>query len=230
MGIGISPQGDITVNESAIKNTDAEIRDGVWSDSTKVEGANISHIYGDTSTILTNTSSILIDGDNVLANSTLIIQKTQNLQHRSFFKSNMQANITLDIAGTTDLALPGIEIPSGILPTNATFDAAYCAFKYGSRKDSSNANNAIDGDQYIQIKEEVSGNYTNAIKVPSGTLPIDLAHTDIMGGDILFGKIDVSSQVAMVNKSYSFQWTNCKVSGNNMIVSDIQSIVEIWWH
>ena len=98
--------------------------------------------------------------------------------------------MTLDTTGTTDLALPGIEIPSGILPTNATFDAAYCAFKYGSRKDSSNANNAIAGDQYIQVKEEVSGNYTNAIKVPSGTLPIDLAHIDIMGGDIIFGKID----------------------------------------
>jgi len=81
MGIYIPPQGDITVNESAIKNTDAEIRDGVWADSTKADGANISSIYGNTSTLIHNTSLILVMGSNdaTLANQSTILQYNQSI-------------------------------------------------------------------------------------------------------------------------------------------------------
>lgn len=81
MAIYIPPQGGITINESAIKNTDAEIRDGVWSDGTKVDGANISHIYGDTTTIIANTSTILdtVGNDATLENQSTLLQVNQTV-------------------------------------------------------------------------------------------------------------------------------------------------------
>lgn len=81
MGIYIPPQGDITINESAIKNTDAEIRDGVWADSTKAHGANVSYIYANTSTLIKNTSLILVMGSNdaTLANQSTILQYNQTI-------------------------------------------------------------------------------------------------------------------------------------------------------
>lgn len=147
-----------------------------------------------------------------------------------FFYSDTQASVTLDNTGASDLALPSVTIPANALPLNATIDKVYCYLKYGSRKDTSGADNAINGNQYVQVAESVAGVYTNAIKIIDDTLPIDISEITIMGGDVISGNIEVSATVATENKTYDFQWLNCKVDGNNLILYDVQCIIEVRWN
>ena len=146
---------------------------------------------------------------------------------RLLFYSDTQASVTLDDTGTTDLSLPSVTIPIASLPNGSSIDIVFCHLKYGSRKDTSTVDNAINGDQYIQVKESAAGTYTNAIKVVDNTLPIDVSEAAVMGGDVLFGNIDVSSEVAAENKTYNFQWLNCQVDGNNLILYDVQMTIEV---
>jgi hypothetical protein len=151
-------------------------------------------------------------------------------EYKSLFFSDMQASVTLDDLGITDVSLPSVTIATGDLPTGATLDTVYCHLKYGSRKDTSTADNAVNGDQYVQVKESVSGSYTNAVKIIDNGLPIDVSEVTVMGGDVIFGNIDVVAEVAAINKTYNFQWTDTKVDGNNMILYDVQTIIEVRWH
>jgi len=40
----------------------------------------------------------------------------------------------------------------------------------------------------------------------------------------------VIAEVAAENKTYNFQWTDCQVDGNNIILYDVQTIIEVRWH
>jgi hypothetical protein len=151
-------------------------------------------------------------------------------EHISFFVSDMQASVTLDDSGTADASLPSVIIATGDMPTGHTIDAVFCHLKYGSRKDTSTADNAIDGTQYVQVKESVSGSYANAVKIIDNGMPIDVSEATVMGGDVVFGNIDVVAQVAAENKTYDFQWTDSQVDGNNIILYDVQTIIEVRWH
>jgi hypothetical protein len=151
-------------------------------------------------------------------------------EHKYQFRSDMQASATLTDAGSADISLPSVTIPSGALPTGYTIDAVYCHFVYGSRRDTSTDDNAIDGDQYIQVEDNGSPGYTNAVKVADNSLPIDISQATIQGGTVFFGNIDVSAVVDADNKTFNFQWTNCKVDGNNMVFNDIYCIIEVRWH
>lgn len=151
-------------------------------------------------------------------------------RQKLLFRSDVQASATLDDTGTTDVALPSVTIPSGALPPGTAIEIVYCHLQYGSRKDTSGVDNAINGNQYVQVQESPAGGYTNAIKIVDNTLPIDVSKATIMGGDVIFGNIDVVSVVDAENKTYDFQWTNCQVDGDNLILSDIQTIIELRWH
>jgi hypothetical protein len=155
--------------------------------------------------------------------------KLDRQEHKSFFFSDMQASVTLDDTGTSDVSLPSVTIASGDLPTGHTINAVFCHLKYGSRKDTSTTDNAINGTQYIQVKEHVAGSYTNAIKIIDNGLPIDVSEANVMGGDVIFGNIDVVTEVAAENKTYDFQWTDTQVDGNNIILYDVQTIIEVRW-
>ena len=154
---------------------------------------------------------------------------TQGNRVRRFFSSSQAAAI-LDTTGTTDVALPSVTLPaagSTSLPSGATILAVYAIFLYGSRKDTSGSDNAINGDQYIQAKEHTAGSYTNAILIEDNTMPIDVSEATVYGGTAIFGNINISTEVSTLNKTYDFQWTNCKVDGNNMILADIQTVLEV---
>jgi len=149
---------------------------------------------------------------------------------RYFFPSLLQSSLRLDSAGSSDVSLPSVTIPSSALPAGHTIDKVFCHLKYGSRNDSSGADNAIDGTQYIQVKESAAGAYVNAITIVDGTLPIDISETTVMGGDVVYGTTDVVAQVAAEDKTYNFQWLNSKVLGDYLYLKDIQMIIEVRWH
>lgn len=168
--------------------------------------------------------------DNVKASLDLVHTGMDRQEHKYCFRSDMQASATLTDAGSADISLPSVTIPSGALPTGYTIDAVYCHFVYGSRRDTSTEDNAIDGDQYIQIEDNGSPGYTNAVKVVNNSLPIDVSQATIQGGTVFFGNIDVSAVVDADNKTFNFQWTDCKVDGNNMVFNDLYCIIEVRWH
>jgi hypothetical protein len=162
---------------------------------------------------------------------TLLSSKDRIIGVRRFF-SDSQATITLDTTGTTDLALPSVVVPAAgptSLPVGAGILAVYGDLIYGFRRDTSTADNALDGDQYIQAKESVGGSYTNIIKMADNTMEIDVSEATVYGGSPVFGNIDVSAEVSALDKTYNFQWLNCKVDGNNMIVGDIQMVLEFYY-
>ena len=142
------------------------------------------------------------------------------------FKSNIQKNVTIP-AGAANQSLPSVTIPAGALE-GRKIKAAYCHMKYAKARDSSAADNKLSGNQYIQVKESVSGSYTNAILLVDDMMFIDVSEGTVIGGDVIYGNIDVKAQISAENLIFNFQWTAAKADGASLILDDVEMIVEVW--
>lgn len=147
----------------------------------------------------------------------------------SFFYSDLQSSVTLPaVAGNQ--SLPSVVIPVNGLPPGAKMVTVYCHLVYGCRLDTSLADNKINGDQYIQVKESLAGSYINAIKVVDDALVIDVSEATLVNGGAIYGNINTIAQIAVQNKTYDFQWTLASVDGADMILYDVQTIIEVRWY
>lgn len=142
------------------------------------------------------------------------------------FKSNSQTPITIPaVAGNQ--ALPSVTIPADALE-GRKIKAAYCHMKYAKARDSSTADNKLSGNQYIQVKESVSGSYTNAILLVDDMIFVDVSESTVIGGDIIYGNIDVKAQVSAENLTFNFQWTSALADGASLLLDDVEMIIEVW--
>ncbi len=142
------------------------------------------------------------------------------------FKSNKQATVTVP-AGAANQALPSVTIPANGLEARK-IKAAYCHMLYAKLRDSSAADNKLSGNQYIQVKESVSGSYTNAILLVDDMMFIDVSEGTVVGGDVIYGNIDVKAQISAEGLTFNFQWTSALADGASLILDDVEMVVEVW--
>lgn len=142
------------------------------------------------------------------------------------FKSDLQASVTIP-GGAANQALPSVTIPANGLK-GRKIEAAYCHLKYAKARDSSGADNKISGNQYVQVKESVGGSYINGVLIVDDVIFIDVSEGTVIGGDVIYGNIDVKAQVSAENLTFNFQWTSAVADGASLILDDVEIIIEVW--
>jgi hypothetical protein len=148
-----------------------------------------------------------------------VTRKSLNIE----ISSDLTQVITISTVAA-NVALPSITIPTGIPAPQL----AYLVFRVSFYSNTNAATNAIDGDQYIQIKESVSGSYENAIKLPNQTVRIDSGVTNRYYLEIL-GNIDISS-IITPSLTYDIQWTSAKSLQDNLVMRNFQTILRlVYW-
>ena len=122
---------------------------------------------------------------------------------------------SIDASG--DEALPDIVVPA---ITGATIQRAILEFRVIT---SQAADNQWAGTaQYIQIKESVSGSYTNAVNV----VYYDQDHA---GFSSIVGSYDITSEVSAFNKTYNIKWTDAHPSLASLVELSAQTILKVWY-
>lgn len=142
------------------------------------------------------------------------------------FKSNLQKSVTIP-AVAANQSLPSVTIPANALK-GRKIEAAYCHFLFGRVGDSSGADNKLSGNQYIQVKESVSGSYINAILLVDDMILIDVSESTVIGGNVIYGNIDVKAQVSAEGLTFNFQWTSAIADGATLDLGDIEMVIEVW--
>lgn len=219
--IGTATEEHIVVNE----------KDSVLQDSTIAEGLRIHFGMYQWNNLNATGRELLYHAVEyaLFGASEADIDEIKAKRHCEIFRSNLQPTVTLPGAAASQ-SLPSVTIPADGLPKGAKIDHVFCDIIYGHRLDTSNADNKISGDQNLQVKESAAGTYTNCLLIPDDCLPIDVSESNVIGGQTIYGNIDVKSEVSAVNKTYNFQWLNALVDGATMRLHDIQMIIEVWYH
>jgi len=146
--------------------------------------------------------------------------------YRIEFWSAMQTLVDLTDAVTgTDVALPSITMED--TPSTATIVRAQAFLSFGEVRDGSGAENKLNGVQYIQVKKNAGGTWTNAITLPDDCLRVDA--NGKRGGAIIAGDLDVASEIDTINVQIDFQWASSLVDGNDLQLLDVQTGLFVWY-
>jgi hypothetical protein len=124
----------------------------------------------------------------------------------------------------TDVALPSVVVAD--IPAGATVTAAYALFKYRIIQNTNANANKLQDAQSIQVKESVSGTYTDAIDFEDNDFSVPASTTE--GGDVIIGANNLSAEVTG-NATYSFQWTAALVDYATMDFKTVQTGLQIWY-
>ncbi|MHA1805952.1 MAG: hypothetical protein ACTSX2_00085, partial [Candidatus Thorarchaeota archaeon] len=119
-------------------------------------------------------------------------------------------------------ALASITLPAR---TGATIKRAIVELVIVSMLPQNDLTASLQNDQEIQVKESVSGTYTNAVLLKNNGLKCN--PTGSMGISFM-GSIDVVSEVSAFNKTYDFQWIDLNVQGDD-VSFEVYQILHIWW-
>jgi len=147
------------------------------------------------------------------------------------FPSDVEDNIEIDGAAT-DLDFPSVVV-SG-LPSGATITRVIAMLKYGSRKDSSTAENYIDqASKTLRIKKS-SGSWgsNDIIAIDFDQYQLRTAKSTKEGGDLIIGDNDVKT-VVDGDATYNFrsEQTNradaISALADHLILYDVQMIIRI---
>ena len=136
---------------------------------------------------------------------------------RLVFAGAVQGALILT-ATPTNLTLPSVTVEA--LPSGITINRAIAAIAWRKQVDSSGANNAIDGDQQIQVRSDAPGTFRDAVTISDNSL--STAGNGTEGGVMLLGDSDISIEVDGPD-TYEFQWQNARVDGNNLTLQDVQT-------
>ena len=146
--------------------------------------------------------------------------KIQNHVITRVWFSDRQISATISDAGGNK------SLPSVVLPNIAgTIVAVQAGITFRAIENTDADANMLAGVQYIQVKENAAGSYTNAIKFADDDLYMPAE--SIGAGDTVVGAIDVSGQVAAFNKTYAFQFTSAVSDDENLILRDIQTFLVV---
>lgn len=174
--------------------------------------SDISTTDGKVDTVDTVVDGLATDNDNSWLSKT--------------FWSEVQANATIT-GGSTDVALPSVIIPNET--DIATFKKVICIMKYRKLDNSDAAGNAINGGADVQVKASAQawGVGIDAIDIIDNSMQCDAAAES--GGDVVVGDIDVKATVLAVNDTYNFQFDDIQADANNLVLSDVQMGIIIYY-
>ncbi len=130
------------------------------------------------------------------------------------------------LTGTAgDKSLPSVVVAG--LPSGATVVRAIAMFKFRAIEAITFAGtNALEGAQEIQVKENASGSFIDAINFVDAQF--GLAQDTREGGDTITGAIDVKGEVD-ANDTYAFQWDEAEAEETGINFNDVQTGLRIWY-
>jgi len=132
--------------------------------------------------------------------------------------------ITIGNETTPTIALPAVAadqaLESFTLPTfTDRLEAAYLTIRIRVFRELSGANNALDGDQYIQVQNAAAAGYINAILLPDNTMWTN--GNNYREGTTVVGNIDVKSK-CVSGGTLDAKWASAKVDGATLTIYDVQ--------
>ena len=150
-----------------------------------------------------------------------------NQVYRMDFWSGYEDLIT--ITGTSsDITLPSVTVLG--IPSGATFLRVLVMLKYRTLEDTSAVDNKLSTagpvTPAVQVKETVSGSFTDAITLIDDMFQIAASTRE--GGDVLIGNTDVKSEVD-ANDTYALQLDDVLADGANLLLRDVQVGLRIEW-
>jgi hypothetical protein len=138
------------------------------------------------------------------------------------FWSDPQVSVSIT-ATAGDKTLPDVVVAG--LPSGITLVRVVCMLKMRALENThTSTTNKLNGNQYVQVKESVSGSYTNCIKLVDDSWTIIPSTRE--GGDLIIGNIDVKTQVTG-NATYNFKIANAQADANNLNLNDVQVGIRI---
>lgn len=140
---------------------------------------------------------------------------------RVTFHSDITPSIV--VGGTAGSeTLPSITIPAGYIPAGAVVRQVFAAFSYRKAVESSSSDNAVDGGQSIQIRNDTPSTFRTVINIADNSL----AHAadETSGGFLQVGDNEISALDAWNGAdTYNFQWANAEVDGDSITFHDVQT-------
>jgi hypothetical protein len=142
------------------------------------------------------------------------------------FWSSPQEEVQLtDVAAPgTDVALPDVTIAD--LPAGATIVRAIAMFKFRMVENTNAGANALQGNQYIQVRDDTPGTWRDSILMIDDMFT--LAASTREGGDVIIGAVDIAVEVDG-NDTYNFQWAESLIDLANLQFNDCQVGLRIWY-
>jgi hypothetical protein len=141
------------------------------------------------------------------------------------FWSAPQEEVQLtDIAAPgTDVALPNVTVAG--LPAGAVIARAIAMFKF-RMVENTGAANALQGDQHIQVRNNVAGTWRDSISMMDNMFTLAAATRE--GGDVYIGDHNIVVEVTG-NATFNFQWAASLVDVANLQFNDCQTGLRIWY-
>jgi len=141
------------------------------------------------------------------------------------FPSDFTATVTITDSAS-DLDLPSVTLPA--LPTGCTLTHAYLIVTTGRKKDTSTANNALNGAQNIRIKIS-TGTWgvddIAAINLVDGQLAVDAS--SVGTSDLLVGDNDIKAIITAAAATYNIRIEDANAVGADLVLSDVQCFIKL---
>lgn len=124
-----------------------------------------------------------------------------------------------------DATLPAVTVAG--LPSSATVRRVTAMLKYRAVEDTSAAANSLvlAGTEHIQV-DKTGSTFIDAIKLVAGMVQVAASTRD--GGDVWVGDIDIAAEVNS-NDTYEFRWEGADVTGNNLLLRDLQTGLRVYF-
>jgi len=146
-------------------------------------------------------------------------QASQRTVCQMDFWSIPDDQIVLTTTATDDHALPSVVVAG--LPTGVTLLRVRAFLMIGLFRDTSTADNAVNGATGLQVDADVAyGSLVAAITIPDNSWKVDVSTSPDRGGELIMGTIDVKAEVTG-NGTYYARLENIAVDGNNMMLEDV---------
>ena len=151
----------------------------------------------------------------------------RKVTHMDFWADNT-AQVILTTVATADYALSALTVAG--IPNGATLVRVVALLKIAVIRDTSTANNAVNGATALKVDADVAyGSLVTAIDIPDDSWAVLVANGADRGGDIMFGDNDVKTEISG-NGTYYARLENIACDGNNLKLEDVAWGVRIYFY
>lgn len=151
----------------------------------------------------------------------------RKVTHMDFWADNT-AQVILTTVATADYALSALTVAG--IPNGATLVRVVALLKIAVIRDTSTANNAVNGATALKVDADVAyGSLVTAIDIPDDSWAVLVANGADRGGDIMFGDNDVKTEISG-NGTYYARLENIACDGNNLTLEDVAWGVRIYFY